>query len=410
MLVCIILICFLNISIITNIIGSIIPDFIKDFKISLALVSLLPFSLFIAYGVVSIPTGMLLEKVRAKKILYFSLCFMLFGCLLLVSFPSYKIAIISLFILGVGMASMQVIINPLLRVSGGEENYAFFSILAQLVFGIGSFIAPWIYKYFLTQKNITQNPNYFIKWVLSFSTNSYTWVSIYIVFIILICINFIIFFFTKFPNLNLKADEKVENVKTHVSLLKNKMVIIYFIAMFLYIGTEQTISDWVSQYFYVYFNKNPQIVGVKIVSFFWGSMTLGGIIGLVLVKYVESKKVLILFTSIAIITLAFALGNNEKIAAFCFPMMGFFLSVMFPIILSLALNSVSEHHGSFTGILITGIIGGAIVPMIVGKLGDLFGLKIALCLIFVNLIYILFIGIYAKPLIHNKIIKLNKKS
>ena len=258
MLVCIILICFLNISIITNIIGSIIPDFIKDFKISLALVSLLPFSLFIAYGVVSIPTGMLLEKVRAKKILYFSLCFMLFGCLLLVSFPSYKIAIISLFILGVGMASMQVIINPLLRVSGGEENYAFFSILAQLVFGIGSFIAPWIYKYFLTQKNITQNPNYFIKWVLSFSTNSYTWVSIYIVFIILICINFIIFFFTKFPNLNLKADEKVENVKTHVSLLKNKMVIIYFIAMFLYIGTEQTISDWVSQYFYVYFNKNPK--------------------------------------------------------------------------------------------------------------------------------------------------------
>jgi fucose permease len=82
-------------------------------------------------------------------------------------------------------------------------------------------------------------------------------------------------------------------------------------------------------------------------------------------------------------------------------MVGFFLSVMWSVIFSLALNSVAEHHGSFSGILCTGIVGGAVVSALVGWLGDLFGLRAGMTVLFFTLGYILSIGLWAKPLIDN---------
>jgi fucose permease len=91
-----------------------------------------------------------------------------------------------------------------------------------------------------------------------------------------------------------------------------------------------------------------------------------------------------------------------SIALIAFPAVGFFAAVMYPIIFSLALNSLSEHHGTFSGILVTGIFGGAIVPLIVGVLGDYFGLRYGMLFLFIPLLFILFIGFWAKPIISNK--------
>ena len=103
-------------------------------------------------------------------------------------------------------------------------------------------------------------------------------------------------------------------------------------------------------------------------AYFWGLMTAGGVLGLLLLKVMDSRKVLITFTVFALIFLSVALFGSAKISLIAFLWIGFFASVMYPIIFSLALNSVSEHHGSFSGIIVTGIIGGAIVPLIIGWL------------------------------------------
>jgi fucose permease len=81
---------------------------------------------------------------------------------------------------------------------------------------------------------------------------------------------------------------------------------------------------------------------------------------------------------------------------------GFFASVMYPVIFSLALNSIDEHHGSFAGIMVTGIIGGAIVPLIIGGLGDVVGLRTGMLFLYLTLGYILSVGFWAKPLITNQ--------
>jgi fucose permease len=74
---------------------------------------------------------------------------------------------------------------------------------------------------------------------------------------------------------------------------------------------------------------------------------------------------------------------------------------MWPIIISLALNSIAEHHGSFTGILSTGIMGGAIVSVIIGRVGDQMGLRSGMAMLYLTFGYVLSIGFWSRPLIHN---------
>jgi FHS family L-fucose permease-like MFS transporter len=88
---------------------------------------------------------------------------------------------------------------------------------------------------------------------------------------------------------------------------------------------------------------------------------------------------------------------------------GFFMSVMYPIIISLALNSVEKHHGAFAGILMTGIMGGAVIQVLIGGLADVATLKTAMMINFVTMGYILSISIWAKPLVRNKVIKWGRR-
>nr|HPI73579.1 MFS transporter [bacterium] len=134
---------FFVISFLTNILGPLIPDIISSYRLSFTMVALLPFAFFIAYGIMSIPSGMLLEKFREKPVMTAAFLAAFAGALMFALKPVYSVAVISLFMLGAGMATLQVAINPLLRAAGGEEHFAFNSVMAQLVFGLASFLSPF---------------------------------------------------------------------------------------------------------------------------------------------------------------------------------------------------------------------------------------------------------------------------
>jgi fucose permease len=78
---------------------------------------------------------------------------------------------------------------------------------------------------------------------------------------------------------------------------------------------------------------------------------------------------------------------------------------MWSIIFSLGMNSVPHHHGTFSGILCTGIVGGAVVPLIIGGIAELVGLQLAMTFMFLTLGYILSIGFWANPLVNNSIVR-----
>jgi fucose permease len=374
------------------------------------MVAVLPFAFFIAYGVMSIPAGLLIERFQEKPVMVAAFAVAFVGSCILALFPNYLTAICSLFLIGSGMAMLQVAIYPLLREAGGEEHYAFNATIAQLVFGAASFLSPLVYSYLvLNLESRTADSNLLITTLSRVVPENIPWVSLYWLFAVIALLMIGIVAVSRIPKVERKADEQVGGLTTHLGLIKNPIVILFFLGIFTYVGLEQGVANWISEFLNTYHGYDPQTTGAQAVAWFWGLMTIGAVVGVVLLKLLDSKIVLVLFTAAAIISLTAALFGPGPVARIAFPLVGFFAAVMYPVIFSLALNSVAEHHGSFAGILITGIIGGAIVPLIIGGLGDLFGLRNGMLFLYLTMLYILSIGFWAKPLIKNVTIQMRKK-
>jgi len=402
---------FFVISFLTNIMGPLIPDIIEDFELTKGMAATLPFAFFIAYGLMSVPSGSAVEHFKEKKVLVFSFLLAFSGAILFGLIPSFPVALISLFLIGSGMAFIQVAINPLLRVSGGEEHFAFNSVMAQLVFGSASFLSPKVFSYLVHElNNYSADSNALITILHKLVPQNLAWVSLYWIFAIITLLMVLVVIFVKFPKVELKEDEKAGQWIIYRELLKNRTVQLFFVGIFAYVGTEQGIANWMSQFLADYHSFNPHNEGANAVAWFWGLLTIGCFLGLGLLKIMDSRKVLIIFSSLAIVSLIAALTGSASVAIVAFPICGFFASVMWSVIFSLALNSLPKNHGAFSGILCTGIIGGAIVPLVIGFISDFAGLKVGMSFIFITLSFILSIGFWAKPIITNKTINFSKKN
>jgi MFS transporter, FHS family, L-fucose permease len=393
---------FFVISFLTNILGPLVPDIIDGFELSLALAGFLPFAFFVAYGVMSIPAGMLLERYREKPVLVAAFVLAFGGSLLFASVPTFAVALTSLFVIGIGMTMLQVAVNPLLRVAGGEEHFAFNSVLGQLVFGAASFLSPHVYSYLVTNLGDYEGGgNLLLETLAPRVPDGLPWVSLYWVCAAVALVMVIVMAGVRLPKFELAEDERAGPWATHKELLKNPVVILYFFGIFCYVGTEQGVANWISKFLVTYHGYDAQVEGAHAVAYFWGFLTAGCLLGLPLLKLFDCRKVLVSFSIAAITALTCALAGTAHVAFWSFVLVGFFLSVMWSVIFSLALNSVARHHGSCSGILCTGIIGGAVVSLAVGWLGDRFGLRAGMTVLYLTLGYILAIGIWARPIIDN---------
>jgi fucose permease len=320
--------------------------------------------------------------------------------------PSYAVVLSSLFIIGLGMAMLQVIILPLMREAGGEKHYAFYSVLSQIIFGTASFISPFVLTIILKQLSANDNPSFFIQGLKKFIPDNLPWSSLYLIFMLVFALMLIVISRIKFPAVKLKEEERAGTFQNYIDLLKKRQVILFFLGIVAYVGTEQGLANWMSQFLSTYHGVDPASGGASAVAWFWGLMSIGCLLGLIIVKLIDSKIMLRIFGVLAFITLPLALFGPADISIIAFPFCGFAISIMFSVVFSLALNSEEKHHGAFSGILCTGIFGGALIPFIIGWLGDLVGLRFSMLILFVTVGYIFSVSIWARPLVKNEIVKI----
>ena len=171
----------------------------------------------------------------------------------------------------------------------------------------------------------------------------------------------------EFPKIARTEEEQAGTIGTYRQMLRRGMVWAYFGTMFAYVGSEQGTADWISKFLSQYHGFDPHTTGASAVSWFWGMMTVGCFAGMILLKLFDSRRVLLGFAVGALAALTAALFGSATVSLYAFPAIGLFASIMWPTVISLGLNSMKEHHGSFAGILCTGIMGGAVVPLIIGQ-------------------------------------------
>jgi len=390
LVICYIMLVWFVISFVTNLIGPLMPIIIGDFHLSLGMAGFLPFSFFLAYGLISIPAGALVEARGIRTTLLAAFGLNLLGSLAIALYPSYAIVIGGLFVIGLGMAMLQVVINPLTRATGGEGHFAFFSVMGQLVFGLASYVSPMVFTMLMERPGAEHQA---LVWV------QFYWAFLF-VFVALIALTA----WMRLPSVELAESERAGGLASYRELIRDRHVRLFFLGIIAYVGTEQSLANWMSQFLSTYHQFDPAKEGAHAVGLFWGLMSIGCVLGLVLLKLLDAKVVLAAFTLLAFVSVGLALYGSAQTALIAFPMSGFFLSVMYSIIFSFGLNSVSRYHGAMSGILCTGILGGAIVPLLVGLLGDWFGLRIGLLSVFATLGYILSVCYWARPLVRNETI------
>ena len=381
--------------------GPLFPSLVRDYNISLTLAGFFPFAFFIAYGVMSVPAGILTERLGGKPVLSLAFGLSAVGSALFAFFPTFASAMASLFLIGTAMAMLQVVINPLLRIAGGEEHFAFNSVLAQLVFGAAAASSPLVFSH-LIQTLALPEPGALALW-FGWVPSDMHWLAMYGIFVVISLMMLLWVNALPLPTLTMTESEKAGALATHWELLKEKQVRLYFFAIVAYVASEQGAANSMSLFLQTYHGVNPDIEGAKAVSQFWLFMTLGCILGLLLLRLMDSRLVLKLFSITAIFCYLVALFSPPDLALLAFPFVGFCISVMWSIIISLALNSVPRHQGSLAGILCSGIIGGALTSPIIGLIADLTGeLRIGMLFVVVTLLYILSVGFWARPLVTNK--------
>ena len=123
-----------------------------------------------------------------------------------------------------------------------------------------------------------------------------------------------------------------------------------------------------------------------------------------LVKVLDGKILLKIYSLTSALLILVALFSSSYFSVLSFKLLGLTISGIWSVMIALALNSISNNHGMFSGILLTGIIGGAIFPFIIAIIGQFIGLKYGMLMILFGLLYIGYVGFFARPIVSNKLI------
>lgn len=403
---------------ITVLVDSLIPRLKEVFELSFFEAGLVQFAFFLAYGLLSIPSGFILAKIGYKKGILLGLAIMGVGCLLFypaASLRLFPIFLIGYFILAGGMTVLQVAANPYVAVLGSEETASSRLNLSQAFNSLGTAIAPAFGAIFLLSDSIkssneialfsaTEKETYFI--------NEASAVQLpFIVLAVSLLVLALLISFIKLPNILNKENNAGHG---YTEALKHKVLKLGAIGIFVYVGAEVAIGSYLVNYFLdmnmadlirnnnfmatlsktvlqqdIATVDNKAIVG-SFVLFYWSGAMVGRFIGAYLTRIIAPSKVLALFATMAITLLAISMLTNGFIAMWSILLVGLFNSIMFPTIFTLSLNGLGEYKPQASGILCTAIVGGAIIPPLYGYLTDNFDFKPALTLMVLCYFYIFF--------------------
>lgn len=346
----------------------------NDFSLSNFQAGLVTFMGFIMFGLLSLPVGLYQDRKGRKHVLTLGLIAALIGMLLpiLSNYSSFLMILGGLLFLGTGATMLQVAGNPIMRDVSPEGKYSRNLSFGQFVKAIGSLSGSLV--------PIIAAKYWGMDWKLLFP--------IYGVVIILVIIYL----------LATKIEEKAASKEVPASfascfkLLKNPFVLLMVIGIFLYVGSEVSMSAKLPNYLQNKFGFDIKEKGLIGTLFFFISLMSGRFLGGVILNWIKPRLFLIISAVISILGIAaLFLAPNEGVAIVLIFVIGLGFANVFPLVFSITVDAMPERSNEISGLMVTAIIGGAIVPILFGGVADLFGLMAgflvpAACMIYIFLV------------------------
>ncbi|HLP16900.1 MAG TPA: sugar MFS transporter, partial [Bacteroidota bacterium] len=348
-----------------------IPHLKSIFDLNYTQSMLIQFTFFTAYFLVSLPSGMIIERIGYKRGIVIGLIAAGIGCLMF--YPaagarSYPLFLTALFVLASGITLLQVSANPYVAILGKPETASSRLNLTQAFNSLGTTIAP-LFGSFVILSAATEVS-------ADVSTRA---AAVQVPYLGLAAALFIIaavIGFFKLPEVETgdiaSSDGSRNSDSIHASAWSYRHLVLGAVGIFMYVGGEVSIGSFLVSYM-----KEPTIAGFsdadagRYLSFYWGGAMIGRFIGAALLQKIKAGKLLAFNAAAAALLVAVSMLTTGSIAMWSILAVGLFNSIMFPTIFTLGVDGLGKHTGQGSGILCMAIVGGALVPLVQGVLADM---------------------------------------
>jgi MFS transporter, FHS family, L-fucose permease len=346
-----------------DVVGPMVSLAKESFNLSNTLAQLLPFTGFMMFGLLSVPMGLIQDKKGKKFTLVLGLIIAFIGLLVPMfngmygkltvdagSQSQFYIILLAILMLGAGATILQVSGNPIMRDVSNEGNYSRNLTIGQTIKAIGSslgFLVPPILGIYV----------------------GLDWTILFPIYTAILLITLILTSITKIEE---KRDVNANSASLSTCLkllVSNKYVLMMVLAIFFYVGAEVSMSSGVPLLMKEYFGIENFGLLISWMLFFL-PILFGRFTGSIVLKWLSAKKFLIITVFLSLVGIVMLLLGSKIFAFSGIILVGLGFANIFPLIFSITVDSLPERTNELSGLMVTAIAGGAIIPLLMGVLQD----------------------------------------
>ena len=379
-----------------------IPHLKAIFDLNYAEVMLVQFVFFLAYAVFGFPAGKVVEWIGYQRTMVAGLLTMALGAILFIpaaDLPSFPVFLLALIFLGAGMAALQVAANPYVAVLGPAQTASSRLNLSQAFNSLGTTIGPPLGGYLILRsaEKIVENTSGMTPAALhAYRVHQAATVKFpYLIFTLVLVLLSLAIGLYKFPRIDTTKDFRpMKGGEKQTSIWRYRHVVLGAVGIFVYVGAEVSIGSFLINYF-----GQKDIAGLTAeaaafyLPFYWGGAMIGRFIGSAVLQKVKTGKVVAFCAVVATILVVTSMLSFGHVALWSILLVGLFNSIMFPSIFTLGIAEMGPLTGEASGLLVTAIVGGAIIPEIQGVIADRIGIHHAFILPVLCYIFIAYYGL-----------------
>jgi MFS transporter, FHS family, L-fucose permease len=364
---------------------------------------LVTFAFFISYTIMALPASFLLEQTGFKRGMVIGLGIIALGCLVFIPAAqarNFNLFLVGIFIQGAGLALLQTAVNPYVAVLGAPESAAQRISLMGICNKFAGIIAPPLMGYILLkdsdklEASLKTLPLAIKNEQLQLLANKVIMpYGILTAFVLLIAG---LLYFIYLPELNLNNPEKSSannNIQTNkTSILQFPSVFLGAFAIFAYVGAEVIVGDTIISY-----AKNLSYTSEEATLFpslALVAMLVGYVVAIFAIpKYISQEESLIVCVALGVVFMLGTVFLKGDLSIYSLALLGLANSVMWPAIFPLGIAKLGKFTEKGSAIMIMGISGGAVLPLVYGFMANLVGLQQAYWVLLPCYLYILYFAL-----------------
>ncbi len=339
----------------------------RDFELSAETAQLIPMMVFIWFFLLSIPIGVSQNNFGKRKVLLIGLALTAAGMFVPFLNYTFPILLVAFILLGVGNTIIQVASNPLLKDVVQKEQFSSFMSLSQFIKAISSLLGPIITTFMVAS---------FGDWKL--------------VFLVYGTISIITGLWLSFTDISEEKSAVKASLGSSLRLLKNPFISSMVLAIFLIVGLDVGMNTNIQNLLVDRFDISLESASLGI-SIYFASLMISRLGGAIMLRRINNYAFLFWSALLSVLFLLLLIfSSNPMIVKISIFLIGLSSGNLFPLVFSLTINKIPDRASEISGLMIMAVVGGAVIPPLMGLLNSAIGIGASFGLLAVCATYVLF--------------------